>query len=301
MPNVLVAGQSGSGKSSIVNLIAGQKLAEISPDLSYCTKRCTEYPILVDEKEFHVFDTFGFLEPDLDRNLYATAIADTYSMIRAKGGLDLVLYCVNDDRIDDPKTQNNYRLLHEVLCDEEVPIGIVVTYRGRLKFEPDRYKSIFVARNIACVSCITANVDSMGSETQDATAVRKLLSTYCGTPESRSKLRQLWRTAIVTAKDLVGRGQSLKKGRLSTLLTRQCNLDEETADLVIKALEPHLSLKNRFYRTTYARGKCWLLVSCSFTFTNSDCSRDSRVNVLENRCPNGTAGGGRYQVSKSRS
>lgn len=270
MPNVFVVGQTGCGKSSVVNLIAGETLAPtpLGEDLGHFTKHCTGYPILVSGNQFQIFDTFGFLEPDLDDKLYAEAIANTYGMIKASGGVDMLLYCVRGDKTSThelQKMKNHYRLLHEVLCDEEVPIALVVTGRSGSGLNAEHYKSIFITRNIAFVDCICANIASNGEPVDNTSqeAVRKLLVKCCEAPESRSTLQQIWRVA----KGLVGRGQSLKEKKVSTLLTGRCNMKPATAELVVAALKPQLS-SNRLHRAPYARGKCWFLISCSLALTN---------------------------------
>jgi len=261
MFNVLVVGQTGDGKSSVVNLIAGQNLAPTGDDLQHCTERCTEYPILVGGHQFQVFDTFGVLEPQVDGKLYTEAIADTYGAInafKARGGIDIILYCIRDDKTNDlQKMKNYFRLFHEVLCDEEVPIAVVVTNRGSSMstLSAERYKAIFTARNIAYIDCICVNVASTHGlddpvDTTSQEAIRRLLVKSCEVPESRSKLQQFWRAA----KNLAGRGQSLKRKQVSTLLTQRCKMNSETAGLVVAALDLEAP-SNRLYRAPYARGK----------------------------------------------
>jgi hypothetical protein len=271
MYNVLVVGQTGHGKSSVVNLITGQNMAKTSPgdDLVHCTEHYAEYPISLGERQFQVFDTFGFLEPDLDPKLYAKAIADTYNAVNAlkeRGGIDMLLYCVREDKTNDLQKmnlENHYRLLHEVLCDEEVPIALVVTNRGNANFSAEHYKSIFTARNITCVDCVCAKISSpcgpdepVSVDTNSQEAVRKLLMKCCGTPKSRSRMQRIMRAA----KNIAGRGRSLKGKYVSTLLTQRCNMKSDTAAQVVEALNLQ-SPSSRLYRAPYARGKCWFLVS----------------------------------------
>ncbi|KAG0708335.1 hypothetical protein DFH29DRAFT_477216 [Suillus ampliporus] len=262
MFNVLVVGQTGCGKSSIVNMIAGQSLAPTSPgdDLQHCTEHWTEYPISVHDHPFLVFDTIGFLEPELDTKGYTEAIADTYGAIHAlreRGGIDLLLYCVRDSEIQ--KMKGHYRLLHEVFCDEEVPIAVVVTNRGGSISTTESYKAIFDTHKIACVDYICANIagtpgpDSPAVivDTKSQEAIRKLLVKCCdAAPNSRPTMQQLWRRA----KKFVRTDQSLKRNRLSTVLTGRCKMKPEVTEQLVAALKLE-SPSSRLYRAPYARGK----------------------------------------------
>ncbi|KAG1724097.1 P-loop containing nucleoside triphosphate hydrolase protein [Suillus paluster] len=283
MFNVLVVGQTGCGKSSLVNMIAGQSLAPTSPgdDLQHCTKHWAEYPISVDGHPFQVFDTIGFLEPELDLGVYAEAIADTYGAIHAlstRGGIDLVLYCVRDDEIQ--KMKGNYRLLHEVFCDEEVPVALVVTNRGgQISNNTEGYKSIFDTHKIACVDYICANIaitpgpDSPAVDAKSQEAIRKLLVKCCdAAPNSRSTVQQLWRRA----KKIVGTNQSLKRNQLPTVLTRRCKMKQEVAEQLVAALNLE-SPSSRLYRAPYARGKSVTRLPLSKHSTREEQVPDARL------------------------
>lgn len=259
MFNVLVVGQTGCGKSSVVNLIAGQNLAPTSQgdDLGYCTDHCTEYLIPVDHHQFQVFDTFGFLDPKLDSNMYTKAIAETYRAIcilKAKGGIDMLLYCIRDDEVNNhEKMKSYYRLFREVLCGKEIPIAFVVTNRGNPILNAEHCKTIFTARNITYFDCICVNIAKTPGldgpvDTKSQGTVRSLLVKCCEAPEPRSTvLQHVW----LVAKKLVRRGQPLTEKQITTLLTRRCKMDSETAALVVAGL----NLQVEVYPNPAPRGK----------------------------------------------
>ena len=56
---VVLFGQSGAGKSSVVNLIAGQEVAEMSLDMVLCTMHWQEHVITFGGCTYKVFDTMG--------------------------------------------------------------------------------------------------------------------------------------------------------------------------------------------------------------------------------------------------
>lgn len=257
MFNVLVVGQTGCGKSSIVNILAGETRAPTSDDLSHCTKHWTEYAIPVDGRSFQVFDTIGFLEPGLDTEGYTDAIADTYLAIdalRKRGGIDLLLYCVRDEEIE--KMKGHYRLLHEVFCEEEVPVALVVTNRS---VNHKGYKAIFRSHKIAYVDYICTNItitpgpESSAADTESQKAIKDLLVKCCDAgPNPRSTLQQLWRRV----QKFVGTDQSqpLKRNEVSTLLTRRCKMQQAVAEQLLTALNLQLP-SSQLYRAPYARGK----------------------------------------------
>lgn len=257
MFNVLVVGQTGCGKSSVVNILAGESRAPTSDDLGHCTKHWTEYAILVDGRSFQVFDTIGFLEPGLDTKGYTDAIANTYlaiDVLRKRGGIDLVLYCVRDGEIE--KMKGHYRLLHEVFCEEEVPVALVVTNRG---VSHKSYKAIFRSHKIAYVDYVCANIastpgpGSSAADTESQKAIKELLVKCCDAgPNPRSTLQQLWRRV----QKLVGtdQSQSLKRNEVSTLLTQRCKMQQAVADQLLAALDLQLP-SSRLQRAPYAGGK----------------------------------------------
>jgi len=92
--NIVLFGQTGAGKSSVVNLIAGEKIAKVSPDVERCTLHWQEYPVAFDGHTFKVFDTVGFEEPGFGMNKYLDVIANAYNLIaklRNEGGIHLLL------------------------------------------------------------------------------------------------------------------------------------------------------------------------------------------------------------------
>lgn len=257
MFNVLVVGQTGCGKSSIVNILAGESRAPTSDDLSHCTKHWTEYAIPIDGRSFQVFDTIGFLEPGLDTEGYTDAIADTYLAIdalRKRGGIDLLLYCVRDEEIE--KMKGHYRLLHEVFCEEEVPVALVVTNRS---VNHKGYKAIFRSHKIAYVDYVCTNItitpgpDSSAADIESQKAIKDLLVKCCdAVPNPRSTLQQLWRRVQKFVR--TDQSQTLKRNEVSTLLTRRCKMQQAVAEQLLTALNLQLP-SSRLYRAPHARRK----------------------------------------------
>ena len=127
--NIVIFGQTGTGKSSVVNLMAGKEIANTSIETQRCTLHWTEHPIVFDGHSFKVFDTVGMEDHQLEMAGYLSAIENTYRLItklQNEGGIHLLLFCVRAGRFTST-TQNNYRLFYESLCEKQVPIVLVVT------------------------------------------------------------------------------------------------------------------------------------------------------------------------------
>ncbi|KAH0827570.1 P-loop containing nucleoside triphosphate hydrolase protein [Lanmaoa asiatica] len=131
--NIILFGETGVGKSSVINLIAGRPIAQTSPDVQGCTMSFKPYSFPVGGRTFHIWDTVGLEEPEMGANGYLPAIEQACELINhltSQGGVDLLLFCIRGNRVT-ATTQSNYRLFYEVLCRSQVPIALVITHLER--------------------------------------------------------------------------------------------------------------------------------------------------------------------------
>ncbi|KAH7882245.1 P-loop containing nucleoside triphosphate hydrolase protein [Phlebopus sp. FC_14] len=127
--NVVVFGETGVGKSSIINLIAGQDLARVSDSARGCTMDFEEYRLIVGNAHLRVFDTVGLNGPQVQSKEYPNTLKKAYNLINTlerTGGVDLLLFCTRFGRLNEC-AQSNYKLYHDFLCDKKVPMVIVIT------------------------------------------------------------------------------------------------------------------------------------------------------------------------------
>jgi predicted GTPase len=127
--NIVLFGQSGVGKSSVVNLMAGEEKTKTSPDTERCTMHWEEHSIDFDGCIYKVFDTVGLEDAQLGTKEYLETIVNAYELIKTlkqAGGIDLLLFCVRAGRFTST-IRNNYRLFYEWFCEKKVPIVLVVT------------------------------------------------------------------------------------------------------------------------------------------------------------------------------
>src|SRR6267154_1116182 len=163
MVNIVIFGETGAGKSSVINLLAGRQVAHISPDSHRCTLQWKEYTIDVSGTQYQVFDTVGLEEPRLQTKEYLSAITNAYGLInilKERGGVNLLLFCIRAGRVT-TTMQSNYRLFFEFLCEEKVPLALVVTNLEREQNMEDWYTRNMIhleKHNIKSIghACITA-------------------------------------------------------------------------------------------------------------------------------------------------
>jgi predicted GTPase len=251
--NIVLFGQAGAGKSSLVNLMAGKNIASTSNDMKSCTLRWEEYPIQFDGESYNVFDTIGLQEPQLGIQQYLDAVENAYTLIQnleKQGGIDLLLFCMRAGRLT-TTLQTNYRLFHEFLCDKKVPVVVVITY---LETEPNkmddwwtrnehifREREVYVAGN-ACITAIKGNYPERYE--QSRTAIRKVVKKFTADGQKEawkggdnmlvSLLRQLKGL-------LVGKGKGKEKPRLKkdmvSRLTKRCGLSQDVAKLLVDRIK----------------------------------------------------------------
>ncbi|KAI6026372.1 hypothetical protein PISMIDRAFT_124362, partial [Pisolithus microcarpus 441] len=95
-PNIVLFGESGPGKSSVNNLIAGRPVASVSLDTSACTLASTEYRLTAEKSHFRIFDTAGLNTAMTDPKDYLDAVKGAHIIIdglKRSRGVDLLLFC----------------------------------------------------------------------------------------------------------------------------------------------------------------------------------------------------------------
>ncbi|KIJ08777.1 hypothetical protein PAXINDRAFT_120161 [Paxillus involutus ATCC 200175] len=140
--NVIIFGEMGAGKSSLINLIAGEKLAETSSKVASCTFEATPHEVIISSEKFVLFDTAGMNEPEnlydakQTRAAFVTAAKQAHQLISRldrDGGIALLVFCMQGGRVT-RSMQHAYSFFVNVLCNGRVPVATVVT---KLETEDD--------------------------------------------------------------------------------------------------------------------------------------------------------------------
>ena len=233
--NVILFGDAGVGKSSVINLMAGKDIAKTSNDAGGCTMDSKDYQFDIGFRQVTLWDTVGLNEPAMGVNSYYDAMVKAHALIRKlseAGGVDLLLLCIRGQRIP-PSATTNYRLFYEILCNKQVPIALVITH---LEKEP-RMEDWWV-RNEATIlqcgirTCGHASITGLAEEVQkykeSKHAMSRLLSQYDNSGRFSMPL-EVWYIRFFR-----WLASFFSTGRLSVVdianfLMKHCKFDFETA------------------------------------------------------------------------
>ena len=134
--NVIVIGNIGAGKSSVINMLLGTDHAAVSSGPRVETSRHAEYRLQYQSNHYMLHDTPGLTNPIITAEIFTakTIYAETKNALQTlcdlvahlEGGVHLLLYVVRGPRIED-RSREDYRLFKEAICGGNVPICLVVT------------------------------------------------------------------------------------------------------------------------------------------------------------------------------
>ncbi|KIJ08347.1 hypothetical protein PAXINDRAFT_61071, partial [Paxillus involutus ATCC 200175] len=133
--NIVFFGETGAGKSSTVNLIAGSSVAHTSDDTESCTRVSTCHKTTIRSEAFNLWDTRGLGE-SLFRSLFKrSSEGELKKFLRErhdKGEIDLLVYCVRGSRAHKAMVKN-YDTFCAITRRFAAPVVIVVTNLEREK------------------------------------------------------------------------------------------------------------------------------------------------------------------------
>lgn len=127
IPNIIICGQRGAGKSSLVNMIANRYIGQDSSGFA-----CT----------LHTFQSSSFTVKigDIRLNLHETqsscgcesseadVIMGLYTLLqKLENGVNLLVFCMQGSIHQE--TVGNWKLFCNIICQSRVPVLLVITQR----------------------------------------------------------------------------------------------------------------------------------------------------------------------------
>ncbi|KAG1886636.1 hypothetical protein F4604DRAFT_1675516 [Suillus subluteus] len=243
-PNFIIFGEMGVGKSALVNLIAGDELAEISSGTQLCTLESTEYPVTFSDSQLNVnlFDTVGLNSPTMNNAGYLDTLVKAHELIvllKDRGGVHGLLFCIKAGRLSHT-VQQNYRLFFEFLCQEQVPLALVVTNLENEENMDDwwtmnkahiencgiGYQNAYGARYFESRKKVLSMLKELGSRDACLVDVNDWLARMC------EKLREL----LIPGKGL---RSGLNRDKIVQVLTKRCKLSKQDAMQVLQRIDSY--------------------------------------------------------------
>lgn len=126
---MIVFGESGVGKSSIINLVVGAQVAKTSPDAVACTTRTQSYDAIINGKNYRLWDTVGLDGGTMGLLRAAIAERNLKTFLRKilkKNEPALLVYCARASRATRALVRH-YQSVRLATRDYPVPMVIIVT------------------------------------------------------------------------------------------------------------------------------------------------------------------------------
>lgn len=235
--DIVLLGEIGVGKSSLINLIAREDVAEVSSDTIGCTKTAVKYIFEEKGRTLHLYDTPGLVDPQMGVEPFIDPIDTIEKLIRSLGdgnGPDLLLFCIDNSK-PTAALQRNYRLFCKVICGGKVPFALAIT---KLEEGQDadrwwnRHGATIRKYGIDCSGYVgfgrrKRNSDSNADLEEQ---LRESLLSFLVTRTDRQKNRISSLRSSVGR--MVGSVTSFLRSQVSTperTLMNQCGLEEQTA------------------------------------------------------------------------
>jgi predicted GTPase len=130
--NVLLFGETGVGKSSIINLIMGCDVAETSPDAEICTLQRTPYEVNLGDRRFKLWEVSSIESMDFFQARFTKwRLKNSYKKLYKDDGVYLLLYCMRGSKAQRALVRD-YKFFTDIVGTTAtvaggVPVAAVVT------------------------------------------------------------------------------------------------------------------------------------------------------------------------------
>ncbi|KAH0827571.1 P-loop containing nucleoside triphosphate hydrolase protein [Lanmaoa asiatica] len=234
--DVVLLGEIGVGKSSLINLIAKEDVARVSSDTIGCTETVAKYTFKEKGRTFHIHDTPGLVDPQMGVKPFVDPIDTTQKLIHSLGngnGPDLLLFCIDNSK-PTVALRRNYRLFCKIICGGKVPFALAIT---KLEEGQDadqwwsQHRATIREYGIDCSGYVGFGREKKHSGSNaDSEGMRESLLSFFATCIERQKSRKSSLRSsmgrMVSSFNSFLRSQASARERT---LMKQCGLEEQTA------------------------------------------------------------------------
>ncbi|KAL4063898.1 hypothetical protein V8B97DRAFT_652399 [Scleroderma yunnanense] len=190
--NVVIFGETGVGKSSLINLITnGSAQARTSSDAVPCTENKHAYNVTIDDRAFKIWDTVGLDSGGWIRPWFEEwKLKRFLSQMLEREELGLLVYCMRGSRAK-KAIKRHYQAFCSEVRGASVPVVVVVTclerhpgdLEGWWNNNSDNFSSYGLTFDgHACVTTLPDNssgLDLREKLSSSYRAVRTLISQHC--------------------------------------------------------------------------------------------------------------------------
>ncbi|KDQ59861.1 hypothetical protein JAAARDRAFT_126885, partial [Jaapia argillacea MUCL 33604] len=124
--NIIVFGETGVGKSSVINMVAGRHIAETSNSFFPCTLEPQQHVVYTPDVTLNLFNTPSPSHDSPDISGYTDTIVALYKLVHnMKDGVNLLIHVIRPQPTGGLEYTRLYRMFYKIFCEKKVPVVLI--------------------------------------------------------------------------------------------------------------------------------------------------------------------------------